>query len=88
MMKLSESFLYERQGIYDPLTQKRAKNLRKVASIDHILLEGHNVTYNDFSILIPPNNEFKCDLKKSLLINIDKLKLNRKIYIYPLELFA
>ena len=27
--------------------------------MDHIFLEDHNATYNDFSILIPENNEFK-----------------------------
>ena len=35
-----------------PLTQKRVKNPKKSAIMDHILLEGHNVTYDDFSILI------------------------------------
>ena len=30
-----------------PLTQKRVKNPKKSAIIDHILLEGHNATYDD-----------------------------------------
>ena len=55
--------------------------------MDHILLEGHNATSNDFSIFIPENNKFKLHLKESLLIRRDKTKLNRNIYTYPLELF-
>ena len=65
-----------------PLTQKRVKNPKKSAIIDHILLEDHNATYNDFSILIPENNQFKLHLKESLLIKIDKPELNRTIYTH------
>ena len=56
--------------------------------MDHILLEGHNAAYDDFSILISENNQFKLYLKESLLIKRDKSKLNRKIYTHPSELFA
>ena len=56
--------------------------------MDHILLEGHNATYDDFSILISENNQFKLHLKESLLIKRDKPDLNRNIYTHPLELFA
>ena len=56
--------------------------------MDYILLEGHNVTYDDFSILIPKNNQDKLHLKESLLSKRDNLQLNRNIYIHPLELFA
>ena len=55
--------------------------------MDQILF-GHNPTYDDFSILIPENNEFTLHLKESLLIKRDKPELNRKIHIYPFELFA
>ena len=68
-----------------PLTQKRVKNPKQSAIMDHILLEAHNVTYNDFSILIPENNQFKLHLKESLLIKRDKPELNRNIYTHPLE---
>ena len=51
-----------------PLTQKQVKNPKKFAIMDHTFLEGHNTTYNDFSILIPENNQFKLHLKESLLI--------------------
>ena len=56
--------------------------------MDHILLEGHNATYNDCSILIPENNQFKLHLKESLLIKRDKPELNRNIRNHPLELFV
>ena len=39
-----------------PLTQKRLKNPKKSAIMDHILLEDHDATCDDFSILIPENN--------------------------------
>ena len=51
----------------------------------HILLEGHNATYNDFSILC---FQFKLHLKESLLIERDKLELIRNIDSHSLELFA
>ena len=70
------------------LTQKRVKNPKTSAIMDYILLEGHNVTYDDFSILIPKNNQDKLHLKESLLSKRDNLQLNRNIYIHPLELFA
>ena len=56
--------------------------------MDHILLEGHNPTYHDFSILISENNQFKLHLKESLLIERDKPELNRNIHTHDLELFA
>ena len=56
--------------------------------MDHILFEGHNATYNDFSILIPENNQFKLHFKETLLIKRDKLELKRNIYTHPLELFV
>ena len=55
--------------------------------MDHILL-GLNATYDDFSILIPENNQFRLHFKESLLIKRDKLELNRNIYTHPLELSA
>ena len=71
-----------------PLTQKRVKNPKKSAIMEHTLLEVHNATYDDFSILIPENNQFKLHLKESLLIKRDKPELNRNIYTHPFELFA
>ena len=71
-----------------PLTQKRVKNPKKSAIMDHILLEGHNATCDHFSILIPENDQFKLHLKESLLIKRDKPELHRNIYSHPLELFT
>ena len=56
--------------------------------MDRILLEGHNTTYDDFSILIPEKNQFKLHLKDSLLIKRDKPGLNRNIYTHFLKFFA
>ena len=70
------------------LRQKRVKNPETPAIMDHILLEGHNATYDDFSILISENNQFKLQFKESILIKRDKPELNRDIYTHPLELFA
>ena len=71
-----------------PLTQKPSKNPEKSVIMDHILLEGRNATYDDFSILISKNNQFKLHPKESLLIKRNKPELNRNIYTHPLELFA
>ena len=77
----------EHLGI-NPLTQKQVKNPKKSTIMDHILVGGHNVTYDDFLILIPENNQFKLHLKEPLLIKRDKPELNRNIYTHPLELFT
>ena len=70
-----------------PLTGKRVRNPKKSAIIDHILLNGHDASFEDFPILLKENNRFKLHLKESLLIKRDKPELNRKIYSYPLKLF-
>ena len=69
-----------------PLTGKRVKNPKKSAIFDHILLKGHDASFEDFAILLKENNKIKLQLKESLLIKRDKLELNRNIYSYPLEL--
>ena len=56
--------------------------------MDHKLLEGHNATYDDFSILIHENSDFNLYLKESLLTKRNKPKLNTNIFTHPLELFA
>ena len=89
MVKLRHLFVRasEHLGITS-LTQRQVKNPKRSAIMDHILLEGHNATYDDFSILIPENNQFKLHLKESLLIKREKPELNRNIYTHPLELFT
>ena len=54
------------------LTQKQVKSPKKSVIKDHILLKGHNATLNDFSILIPENNQFKLHLNVALLIKRDE----------------
>ena len=69
-----------------PLTKKRVKNSQKSTIIDHILLESHNATYNDFLIFIPEKSQFKLHLKELLLIKRDTLELYRNIYTHRLKL--
>ena len=68
-------------------TRKWLKNSKKSAIFDHILLEGHDVSFENFTILLKENNKFKLHLQESLLMKSDKPELNRNIYSYPLELF-
>ena len=56
--------------------------------MDHVLLEGHIGTCDEFSILIPENSQFKLHFKESLLIKRDKLGLSRNTYIHSLEFIA
>ena len=76
MVKLRDAFLRERWSIWESLHWYRNElKILKSNIMDHILLEGHNATYSDFSILI------------LFLIKRDKPELNRNIYIHPLEIF-
>ena len=70
-----------------PLTGKRVKKPKNSAISDHILLNGHDVSFEDFTILLTENNRFKLHLKETILIKCDKPELNKSIYNYPLELF-
>ena len=70
-----------------PLTGKRVRNPKKSAIFDHILLNGHDASFEDFTILLIENNRFQLHLRESLLIKRDKPELSRNIYSYPLELF-
>ena len=69
------------------LTDKFVKTPKKSAIFDHMLLDGHTPSFDNFSILLKESNAFKLQLKKSLLILRDKPILNRNIYSFPLELF-
>ena len=70
-----------------PLTGKWVKIPKKSVIFDHILLNRHDASFEDFKILLKENNRFKLHLKESLLIKRDKPELNRNIYSYALELF-
>ena len=76
----------EHLGI-SPLTGKFVKTPKKSAIFDHMLLDGHKASFDNFSILLKEKNAFKLQLKESLLISRDKPILNRNIYSFPLELF-
>ena len=69
-----------------PLTGKRVKKPKKSAISDHIFLNGHDVSFEDFTILLTENSRFQLHLKESLLIKRGKPELNKSIYSYPLEL--
>ena len=66
-----------------PLTGKQIRNPKKLAIFDHILLNGHDASFEDFTILLKENNRFKLHLKESLLFKRDKPELNRNIYSCP-----
>ena len=55
--------------------------------LDHILLNDHDASFEDFTILLKESNKFKLQLKESLLIKRDKSELIRNIYSYLWELF-
>ena len=86
----SERHFFVRASEYldmTPLTENLVKNPKKSAIFDHILLKGHDTSFEDFMILMKENNKFKLHLKEFHLIKRDKPELNRNIYSYPLELF-
>ena len=70
-----------------PLTGKFVKTPKKSAIFDHMLLDGHKASFDNFLILLKESNPFKLQLKESLLISRDKPILNKNIYSFPLELF-
>ena len=70
-----------------PLTGKFVKKSKKSAIFDHMLLDGHKASFNNFSILLKESNPFKLKLKESLLISRDKSILNKNIHSFPLQLF-
>ena len=46
-----------------PLTGKFVKTPKKSAIFDHMLLDGHKASFDNFSILLKENNAFKLQLK-------------------------
>ena len=69
-----------------PLTGKFVKTPKKSAIFDHMLLDGHKASFDNFSILLKENNAFKLQLKESLLISRDKPILNMSIHHYYIKL--
>ena len=66
---------------------KFVKTPKKSTIFDHMLLDIHKASFDNFSILLKESNPFKLQLKESLLISRDKPILNKNIYSFPLELF-
>ena len=65
------------------LTGKFFKTPKKSAIFDHILLDGHKVSFDNFSILLKERNGFNYN---SFLISSDKPILNKNVYSFPLEM--
>ena len=83
-------FFFERASEHldiTPLTGKFVKTCTKSAIFDHMLLDGHKPSFDNFLILLKESNAFKLQLKESLLILRDKLIFNKNIYWFPLKLF-
>ena len=70
-----------------PLTGKFVKMPKKSTIFDHMLLDSHKASSDNFLIFLKESNPFKLQLKESLLISHDKPILNKNIYSFPLELF-
>jgi len=68
-------------------TGKRTNSANTSAVKDHMLVCNHQVTFEDFPVLATANNNFKLEIKESLLISRDKPILNRNISSLPLYLF-
>ena len=67
---------------------KAIKESKKIPAItDHILLKGHDASFEDFTILLKESNKFEIHRNESLSINRDDPELKRTIFCNPLELF-
>ena len=69
------------------VTGKRVKGDDNSAVKEHLLFYNHTLDFEDFSILVTNNNDFKATLMESLLINTDHPPLNKNKHYLPLELF-
>ena len=69
------------------LTRITSKAKTTTAIKDHMLFYDHEVSLNDFKILVSSNSEFHLQIKESLLISHDKPELNTNETFLPLYLF-
>ena len=76
--------LCEHLGI-SALTGKRVKGEDDSAIKEHRLFCSHTPDFEDFSILVTSNNDFKVTLMESLPINRDHPSLNKNKQSSPLE---
>ena len=70
-----------------PLTRITSKAKTTTAIKDHMLFYDHEVSLNDFKILVSSNSEFHLQIKESLLISHDKPELKKNETFLPLYLF-
>ena len=59
------------------MTGKFDKMPNKFSLFDHTLLDGHKVSFENFSILLKETHTFKLQLEKHLLISLYQLILNK-----------
>ena len=69
------------------LTGKKVKGDDDSVMKEHHLFCNHSSGFDDFSVLVSNNNDFKVTLMDSLLINRDYPPLNKNKHSLPLELF-
>ena len=58
--------------VITPLTGKFVKRPKKSAIFDHMLLDGHKVSFDNFSIVLKGSNAIKLQPIESLLISRNK----------------
>ena len=68
------------------LTRITSKAKTTTAIKDHMLFYDHEVSLNDFKILVSSNSEFHLQIKESLLISHDKPELNKNETFLPIYL--
>ena len=59
------------------MTGKFDKIPNKFSLFDHMLLDGHKVSFDNFSIVLKETHTFKLQSKKHLLISLYQLILNK-----------
>ena len=71
------------------LTGKKrlVQTIQSTAVRDHLLTCQHSPSFDNFKVIGCEPNDFKLALMESILINRDKLNLNKTIQSLPLELF-
>ena len=67
------------------LAGKFAKTSKISAIFGHMLQHVHEASFDNFSIHLKESNAVKLQLKKSLLMSLDKPILNKNIYLVPLQ---
>ena len=69
------------------LTGKFIKSPKKPAGFDHMFLDSHKVSFDNFLISLKESNSFILQLKESLLVSRGKPIFNKNIWSFSLEPF-